>query len=346
MHRLVRYVFLFALTLAGLAHATVVGRIEAEGGQVERWGADGQPRTAHVFAHIEQGDLITTGPDGWVVLSMVDSASLTLKGNSRMRIGDYDFKPAEPKRSNIFLELLTGSLRSITGLIGHSNPQAYLVKTPTATMGIRGTDHEILVITQPDELQTPVGTYDHVYDGRTVMRTVAGSLELTAGETGVAHPDGRVPEHMSKQPAAYDKLQKFAKEKGIDAVLERLHRHSGQGFGLPPNVTVTTSAEPKTADKPATESSSTTKADTTTGSDADAAKAGTTSSKDASDKPTSDAKSAADAKTDKPAADTKTTADSDSKAVSTTDSKTSSTSTEKKTTPAPVTPPAPPPKHK
>ena len=355
MCHLARYVLLFALMLVGLAQAAVVGRIEAAGGQVERWGADGQPRTTHVLAHIEQGDLIATGADGWVVLSMVDSASLTLKGNSRMRIGDYDFRPATPKKSNIFLELLTGSLRSITGLIGHSNPEAYLVKTPTATMGIRGTDHEILVLPQMDELQTPAGTYDHVYDGRTVMHTTAGSIELAAGETGVAHPDGRAPEHMSKQPATYDKLQKFSKEKGIDAVLDHLHRRNGQGFGLPANLTPTSATDTKTTDTKTTDKTGTDSGTSTADKKPDAATTSSTASDAAksADKDSSADKTAANASSDssktagKEASD-KPAADSDAKTSATTDSraaegKTGSTAEKKPATP---TPPPPPPKHK
>jgi hypothetical protein len=220
--------FLLSLALlASVAHATVIGRIEAKGGNVERTGADGRLRTSAVFAHIEAGDVFVTGRDGWVVLSMTDSASLTLKANTRMRIGDYSFAQDKPSESRVVLDLLAGSLRSITGWIGHRNPEAYKVVTPTMTMGIRGTDHEILVAEENNVDGLSAGSYDHVY------------IEITSGETAFTASSARMPSKLDKQPTAYDKLQKFESDHGIDKVLNKLHRKTGQGYALNPSAATT-----------------------------------------------------------------------------------------------------------
>ena len=226
------YLLISLALFSSVAHATVAGSIAAEGGQVERIGADGQHRSAGLHDKVDVGDVFVTGRDGWVVLSMVDSASLTLKANTRMRLGDYT-DGAGTGKPNIFLDLLAGSLRSITGLIGRHTPQAYALHTPTATMGIRGTDHEVAVVAPggADE----AGTYDHVYDGRTVMRAGGGETELAAGETGHAPHGGNKPHKLDKQPALYDKLQQFSSEHGIDKVLDGLHGRSGKGYTLPAN---------------------------------------------------------------------------------------------------------------
>ena len=54
---------------------------------------------------------------------------------------DYDVAGAASDNRSA-LSLLKGAMRAITGYIGRSNRDGYRIETPTATIGIRGTDHE------------------------------------------------------------------------------------------------------------------------------------------------------------------------------------------------------------
>ena len=60
------------------------------------------------------------------------------------------------------LRVLVGGLRLITGWIGRLNRRDYRVLTPTAAIGIRGTDHEpyVLDASLANTLAQPEGTYD------------------------------------------------------------------------------------------------------------------------------------------------------------------------------------------
>ena len=56
------------------------------------------------------------------------------------RIGAYSYGEAAPE--SLLLGLLKGGLRVATGLIGKRNPAAVSFSTPTATIGIRGTEFD------------------------------------------------------------------------------------------------------------------------------------------------------------------------------------------------------------
>ncbi|MBV8657431.1 MAG: FecR domain-containing protein [Burkholderiales bacterium] len=226
-----RFGLILIAAMGQLAYAVVVGRIEAEGGEIKRWGPDGRPRTAAVLAHVEAGDVLATGVDGWAVLSMVDGASLTLKPNTRMRIDDYRFEPDAPNESRAWVNLIYGSVRSITGAIGHANPAAYAMTTPDGVCGVLGTDHEVMVVTAQIAGGAAVGTYDQVYDGATVLRTAHGeTVSLKAGETGGTTRDGK-PAALQTAPAEYAASAAFHQAQGIDNVLQTLHKRSGRGYG-------------------------------------------------------------------------------------------------------------------
>jgi hypothetical protein len=80
-------------------------------------------------------------------------------------------------------------MRSISGMIGKTNPDGYQIKSNTATVGIRGTDHEPMVIPPGvpglAALGQP-GLYDKVNDGETFIRNQVGLLSIKKGEVGFA----------------------------------------------------------------------------------------------------------------------------------------------------------------
>lgn len=94
-------------------------------------------------SELEPGDLVITGGGGFAQLLMEDGGRITLRANSQLRLDafEYDGKPNRVNRS--LMSLLTGSMRAVTGLIGHNNRANYKIRTPTATVGIRGSDGNI-----------------------------------------------------------------------------------------------------------------------------------------------------------------------------------------------------------
>jgi hypothetical protein len=85
------------------------------------------------------------------------------------------------------LRLITGSLRVITGWIGQLNRNDHRIITPSATIGIRGTDHEPYVL--PAEMANSSyrqGTYDKVNRGATLLDANGGNVAIESGKVGFA----------------------------------------------------------------------------------------------------------------------------------------------------------------
>jgi hypothetical protein len=123
---------------------------------------------------------------------MVDDGRISLRQNTEFKLDDYNFKQEEPSTGRMFVNLLRGSLRSITGLIGRNNRSGYRVRTPHATLGVRGTDHETTVLLAPRNGAVP-GTFDQVYSGQTVMRTPNGEILTGPKQVGFVAAVNSVP---------------------------------------------------------------------------------------------------------------------------------------------------------
>jgi hypothetical protein len=89
-------------------------------------------------------DVVTTELGSKAQLRMTDGGMIALKENSELLIANYQFN-AEEKTGSVVLELVKGSLRSVTGAI-KSNNGNYKLKTPVGSIGIRGTHYEAELI--------------------------------------------------------------------------------------------------------------------------------------------------------------------------------------------------------
>lgn len=84
----------------------------------------------------EKDRLITE--QGKAQIWLIDGALFTLEPQTEFRVQEYVL---EPRQKSSFIELLKGGFRTITGSIAKDAPNRYLVKTPVATIGVRGTHY-------------------------------------------------------------------------------------------------------------------------------------------------------------------------------------------------------------
>jgi hypothetical protein len=181
-----------------LQNAGAAGNIDLVAGTVSVTNAAGQLRVAAKGERIETGDAIATGRDGEIHVSMDDNGLIALRANTFLRIESY--KAEGGPDDNVAFRLLRGSFRSITGWIGKNNPQKYAVRTATATIGIRGTDHETMVIGEGDD----AGTYDKVNTGETSIETPLGTIAVLPGQAAFAPKAGsQPPRKLAAVPAAF-----------------------------------------------------------------------------------------------------------------------------------------------
>lgn len=178
--------------------AELFGTVDAVSGSATVSDTNGISQPVTSGLKILSGQSIQTASDGEVHIVTEDSGLVALRPNSSFRIDSYAAKGESSDK--IVFSLLKGALRSITGWIAKRNPAAYRLNTPTATIGVRGTDHETTVIETATGNDQP-GTFDRVLEGITVMQTPQGEIEVHPGEHAFApRQQGAAPKLLAQQP--------------------------------------------------------------------------------------------------------------------------------------------------
>jgi hypothetical protein len=146
---------------------------------------DGSTRLLAARSVIHEGETLTTEADTYMEVQFLDDATLTLGPASRARVTRYSWNPEHPAADRVVLELLDGSMRSVTGRLGKRNHEAILIKVPGGEVAVHGTD--IVLQTVPPPTPTPVqvpGLYVHVIDGLINVSNQGGSTSFSAGQFG------------------------------------------------------------------------------------------------------------------------------------------------------------------
>jgi hypothetical protein len=119
--------------------------------------------TAELNSDIFSYDDVRTG-NGRMAIQFVDDSILKLTEHSKVVIDKFIFDP-DPSKSQMAFNMASGTARFITGKLGMINKENISITTPTATIGIRGTDFTTtvdelgrsLVILLPDQDGTSSG---------------------------------------------------------------------------------------------------------------------------------------------------------------------------------------------
>jgi len=129
------------------------------------------------------GDKVVTGEDGFVKLRMIDDALLDLRCFSIMVIEEYALN-TDNRRS--ILNLLQGSLKKVTGKIGKLTEDVYELRTPVASVGVRGTEYALRVFQSKGcggTVDADDGFYLEVIKGLVDVHNQAGKQVIAKGET-------------------------------------------------------------------------------------------------------------------------------------------------------------------
>ena len=109
----------------------------------------GQMTPAPVGTPVFVGDRVHAGQGSYVGITLRDDTLLTGGPESILLITDFQFNPATHD-GNVLISLLKGTFSVVTGLIGKQSPKSVGFKTPTMTLGIRGTEF-IVEVSGPAE---------------------------------------------------------------------------------------------------------------------------------------------------------------------------------------------------
>jgi hypothetical protein len=127
-----------ALGFAAAAGAADIGQIKISKGDVAIERA-GQTLPGKVGLRLQAADVIKTGADGSVGITMSDNSLLSAGPNTILSIDRYAFDTTT-NQGQFDSSLRKGSLSIISGRIAKQSPDAMTVRTPTAILGVRGTE--------------------------------------------------------------------------------------------------------------------------------------------------------------------------------------------------------------
>lgn len=214
-------------TMLGLASlfnlaAAEAGRVLVAVGEVSAVRA-GKEIPLAAGANIESGDTLRTGATSNAQVRLTDGSIVALRPQTEFRLDDYRFAGKADGGEKGFFSLVKGGFRTITGLIGKANRDNYKVTTPTAAIGIRGTDYALVHCAgdcaNSDGTRAKDGLYGSVMDGRINAANEGGGKDFGRGDAfyvADAHtpPQGLIapPAFLSDKLAARSRNQNRASQ--------------------------------------------------------------------------------------------------------------------------------------
>jgi hypothetical protein len=212
---------LFSAGVHAQAAADVAGRVTLAAGNVTITPAQGPNWTPKVNDLVRAGDLVVSGKDGELHLLMEDGGVVAVRPDTQLLIAEFVAEGKEGDRA--VYKLLVGSLRSISGWIAKFNAKNYSVRTKTATIGVRGTDHEPTYV-PAGVAGIEEGTYDKVHAGATFIENQNGIVLVDVNGIGFAPIAGK-PRLLDHVPAAFKRaLNDGALDEAHDRIQGRLEK--------------------------------------------------------------------------------------------------------------------------
>ena len=125
------------------ALAADIGQIKvAKGsGTIERGGPS---RPGEAGARVQDADTVRPGSDGSVGITMTDNSLLSAGPNSLLVLDRYEFD-STTNQGRFDASLRRGTLAVVSGRLARQSPDAMTLRTPSAILGVRGTEFAVSV---------------------------------------------------------------------------------------------------------------------------------------------------------------------------------------------------------
>ncbi len=98
----------------------------------------GRSRTLFKGSDLFQGDRIETDSDSSLAMRFTDDSVFNLGENAAMSVDAYEYQE-DAKKNSFVSSIFKGAFRFVSGLVARARSRAMGVRTPVATIGIRGT---------------------------------------------------------------------------------------------------------------------------------------------------------------------------------------------------------------
>lgn len=210
-----------------IVYAPVAGKAELVSGIVFVRNPKQAPRPLAVGDLVMEGDTIETGAASEAHVRLDDNGALAIRPNTRLMV--VKFRAEGGDNDGMILSLVKGAVRGVSGWIGKFNRPSYRLKTPNSTIGVRGTDFEVIVVPKGTKGRK-AGTYSKVFSGQIFLETARGVIDIVPGAAAFADALGKsVPNLLKEVPdlfRSYDSDHQF--EKMINDLAGTFERARGE----------------------------------------------------------------------------------------------------------------------
>ena len=135
------FVILWCLTFSSFA--SIIGDVIKHEGSAVVQRTDGEDVESELDLDIFSYDTIKTGK-GKVAIGFIDETRVDITQHSKLIIDEFVYDP-NTKKGSLSLKSALGTVRYASGQIAKTSPTSVQIKTPTATIGVRGTDFSMTV---------------------------------------------------------------------------------------------------------------------------------------------------------------------------------------------------------
>ena len=115
--------------------------------------------------------------NGRMGITFLDDSQVRLTEHSQLIIDEFIYDP-DPSKSKMALQFASGTARFITGKLATIDKENILINTPSATIGIRGTDFTVTVDELGRSLVILLPDNDGLPSGEIVVATAMGQVVL------------------------------------------------------------------------------------------------------------------------------------------------------------------------
>lgn len=135
---------------------------------------------------VEKNDTVSTNSQGRFRITFVDSTTVNITENSRLVIDDFVFDGGNTSKGKLGLRVALGTVRYASGAIAKGNPKGVGIRTPTATIAVRGTE---FVMSVDEAGRSTVVLVPICYDDKDITKI---NFDCPAGEIDVMTAAGVV----------------------------------------------------------------------------------------------------------------------------------------------------------
>ena len=135
------FIILWCLTFSSFA--SIIGDVILHEGNANIERTDGEDVDAEKDLDIFQYDTVKTGK-GKVAIGFIDDTRVDVTQHSKLIIDEFVYDP-NTKTGALSLKAALGTVRYASGQIAKTSPTNVQIKTPTATIGVRGTDFSMTI---------------------------------------------------------------------------------------------------------------------------------------------------------------------------------------------------------